>query len=146
MMLRPAMAAIVLIASASFSSVAYAKGFLFDIHAANCAVSAADASDCEAAKLKGKKDYANALKGDYQAQRNTAYCLYTGCRGYRMDKAAACAWRIVIIASGHPKVDPSDTSNLTLCERQLSPAEMTAATGAAHTLFRRIYKRNLPSL
>jgi len=146
MMLRPAMAAIVLIASASFSFAANAKGFSFDSHAATCGASAADASDCEAAKLKGKKDYASALKGDYQAQRNTAYCLYTGCRGYRTDKAAACAWRIVIIASGNPKVDPSDTSNLTLCERQLSPAEMSAASGAAHTLFRQVYKREMPRL
>lgn len=123
---------------------AVAADFSFKNHAVACGLDAPDISACEKAQQKAAEEYRQALRGDYQAQRNTAFCLYSGCLGYRVDKTAACAWRIVIVASGNPKVDQSDTSNYMLCERQLTPADMLAANGQARPLFKRVYKRSFP--
>lgn len=82
-----------------------------------------------------------ALAGDYQAQRNLAYYLTTGEEGVKADPVAACAWRIVILKSGHPEADASDTSNKQFdCERKLTPAQLRQAEGQAASLLKRIKK------
>jgi len=53
-----------------------------------------------------------ALAGDYQAQRNLAYSLETGEGGAPYEPVKACAWRVVIVASGSSKVNDSDRANL----------------------------------
>lgn len=78
--------------------------------------------DCSASKQPGScqysrdvwvKEYGEAVKGEYQGQRNVAYCLSTGCHGaIRVNKMLGCAWRFVILESGHLSADSSDTSNL----------------------------------
>lgn len=51
--------------------------------------------------------------GQYQGQRNVAFCLSDGCSGaIRVNKILGCAWRFVILESGHFSIDTTDTSNL----------------------------------
>lgn len=74
---------------------------------------AKDAADCDFVKVTWPKDYALAIAGDYQGQRNVSYCLSTGCYGVIVkNPMLGCAWRMVIIGMGDLKLDPSDTSNL----------------------------------
>ncbi|AYM13063.1 hypothetical protein At1D1108_34370 [Agrobacterium tumefaciens] len=81
-----------------------------------------------------------AYKGDYQAQRNIAFCLFTGCQGaVIVDKALACAWRTVILAAATSEVDATDTSNLQACKNDLTPTENAAAVSRAGTLFKSVY-------
>lgn len=90
----------------------------------------------EAAGLEKK-----ALAGDYQAQRNLAYYLTTGEEGVKADPVMACAWRIVILKSGHPQADASDTGNKQFdCDRKLTPQQLRQAEGQAASLLKRIRK------
>ncbi len=89
----------------------------------------------------------NALAGNYTAQRNTAYCLRTAkCEDVIFPRPIeACAWRIVILGSGHQWVNQSDIDNYRdECTSVLSPDEQAGALAEADYLFRRIYKRDLP--
>jgi hypothetical protein len=87
-----------------------------------------------------------ALAGDYQSQRNVAWCRYDGCDGVEpIDDVASCVWRMVIAAAGHPQADASDVANVDLyCRRALNPADLADARLQAGTLFRKIYGRDLP--
>jgi hypothetical protein len=59
----------------------------------------------------------------------------------------ACAWRIVILGSGHHWVNQSDIENYRDgCVSSLSGQEQGAALAQAEQLFQRIYKRPLPLL
>jgi hypothetical protein len=83
-----------------------------------------------------------ALAGDYQAQRNLAYYLSTGAEGHAQNVVAACAWRIVILRSGHSKADSSDEGNKTFdCDRKLDPQQLREAESQASALLKRIKKR-----
>lgn len=86
-----------------------------------------------------------AMTGDYQAQRNTAYCLATAqCRGLIAPrKLDACAWRFVILGSGHRLVDESDVGNYRSDCSRLSAEELATAQRKAATLFEGIYHRPL---
>jgi hypothetical protein len=93
-------------------------------------------AESEAAGLEKK-----ALAGDYQAQRNLAYYLITGEEGVKADHVMACAWRIVILKSGHSQADASDTSNKQFdCDRKLTPAQLRQAESQATSLLKRIRK------
>lgn len=72
-----------------------------------------------------------ALAGEYQAQRNLAYTLSTG---IPHDVILGCAWRIVIVDSGSPQVDQSDTGNKTFYCGKLSADEFRAAQSQAKNL------------
>ena len=88
-----------------------------------------------------------AMAQDFEAQRETASCLRTGtCVGSPVPNAIeACAWRMVILASGHGSVDASDTANYQEDCRSLgSDQERAVALAKAEELFRDIYKRELP--
>jgi len=64
-----------------------------------------------------------ALQGNYQAQRNLAYSLGMD----RNNTIGACAWRLVILKSGSPKVDTTDVSNVEVHCGKLSALEQEAA-------------------
>lgn len=88
-----------------------------------------------------------ALRGDYGAQRNAAFCLRTAeCEGVIASQPMkACVWRMVILGSGHREVDASDIANYRLeCFSKISQQERAVALTQAEVLFRRIYKRDLP--
>ena len=88
-----------------------------------------------------------AMARDYDAQRETALCLRTGkCVGSPAPNAIeACAWRMVILGSGHGNVDASVTANYQEDCRSLgSDQERAVALAKAEELFRDIYKRELP--
>lgn len=83
-----------------------------------------------------------ALAGDYQAQRNLAFYLSTGAEGHTQNVVTACAWRIVVLRSGHAKADSSDESNKTFdCDRKLDPQQLREAESQANALLKRIKKR-----
>lgn len=83
-----------------------------------------------------------AYRGDYQAQRNLAYCLNYGCNGaIVVDKTLSCAWRIVIVASATAEVDATDTGNLQNCMKDLTPLEHAASVSRAAKLYKSVYGR-----
>lgn len=89
---------------------------------------------------------AAAMTGDYQAQRNTAFCLSSGqCKGLIAPRPLdACAWRFVILGSGASQVDQSDVGNYrTDCVEKLNEDERAAAQRKANVLFQQVYKRPL---
>lgn len=95
------------------------------------------ANECKYTKASWPDDYKAATSGDYQGQRNVAFCLSTGCDGaIRINKILGCAWRFVILESGHLKVDSTDTSNLQFyCgPANLDQAGLTAAEAQAKRL------------
>lgn len=71
---------------------------------------------CQEINKSWQRDYDGAIKGNYQGQRNVAFCLSTGCGWTEMRKnpVLGCAWRIVIAKSGHLSADSTDASNLKL--------------------------------
>lgn len=77
---------------------------------------------------------AAARAGDYQAQRNLAYGLFTGSGGFPQDGVRACMWSSVIVLSGNPRADMSDASNLDFRCSRLSPTERALATRQAEEL------------
>ncbi|MCY1705232.1 hypothetical protein [Pannonibacter sp. SL95] len=71
------------------------------------------AATCEVSKSDWSKNYSDAIRGDYQAQRNVAYCLSTGCDGAILpNPQLGCAWRFVILESGHLLAGNMDLSAL----------------------------------
>lgn len=64
------------------------------------------------------REYPLARRGQYQAMRNVAFCMWDGCDGaVRRDRKGACAWRRAIMRQ-HPKTfDTSDEMNLAMCVR-----------------------------
>lgn len=59
-------------------------------------------------------DYRKALRGDYQAMRNVAYCQWIACYGVvTEDKRSSCAWRRRIMKS--LRADRSDEGHLARC-------------------------------
>ncbi|MCJ2050864.1 hypothetical protein [Methylobacterium sp. J-070] len=80
-----------------------------------------------------------AYRGDYQAQRNVAFCLQDGCGGgIRRNPALACAWRQVILGSGSNRVDGSDESNARLACAGLDAAQSEIARAQAARIRRGI--------
>lgn len=89
------------------------------------------------------EEEARAMSGDYQSQRNVAWCHLDGCNGVTdIDDVKACTWRFVIAAAKHPKSDASDVENLeTDCRSALAPQDLDYARRTAGELFRKIYGR-----
>ncbi|MFT0861660.1 hypothetical protein [Ancylobacter sp. G4_0304] len=104
-------------------------------------------ADCKKNVQRMEDDNKRAWKGDYAGQRNVAYCLSSGCGGLVIqNKALGCAWRIVIIGSGSPKVDAGDISNIKYECGRLDAAEASAAKAQAATIYRTVFKRELPAV
>lgn len=79
-----------------------------------------------------------AKQGNYQAQRNYAYAF----RESGKNPVAACAWRIVIMSLGSPRINEGDRSNLELECGRLSQAEALAAKNQSDMLLAEI-KQNM---
>jgi hypothetical protein len=68
---------------------------------------------CNSQRKEWIDDYRLAIKGDYQGQRNVAFCLGDGCDGaVTRNTVLSCAWRLVIVRSGHLDLGWSDFQNL----------------------------------
>lgn len=111
----------------------------------SCQVSA-DRTLCESSRRQFLHWYPTAFRGNYQGQRNVAFCLSTGCDdAVNQDYIAACAWRMVIIGAADKRMDRSDRMNLdTYCGgTRVDTTERADAARIAQDLFRRIYRREL---
>lgn len=99
----------------------------------------ADPAACDADAKQFARMYTAALKRDYTSQRNVAYIFsYGRSEAVQKDPVQGCAWRLVIIASGSPKVDGGDRMNLdTECGR-LSATELASAKARALAIGRTI--------
>jgi hypothetical protein len=103
---------------------------------------AADTRWCKIQLADFRKWFPLAMRGDYQGQRNVAFCLSEGCDGAIVKKPiTACAWRMVIVGSGSPKVDQGDTANLKNACGRLDETERQAAAAQATTLLAKIPRR-----
>lgn len=103
---------------------------------------------CKSAQAQLLLEFPLAYSGVYQAQRNVAFCLSSGCEGaFVRTPLLGCAWRFVIVASGNVEVDASDVSNMKSdCgPNRLGAVERSVARAQAETLFRLVYKRPFPS-
>ncbi len=119
-----------------------AKDYLF--LADDCATSD-DPKHCQLMKDSWERDYNGAITGDYQGQRNVAYCLSTGCKetygnSLRTNPVLGCAWRVVIVNSGHLDADKLDGDAMKLyCGPQyLDDVGRTMADAQARTLLQMI--------
>lgn len=92
------------------------------------------------------RDLPKAYKKDYQAQRNVAFCLWDGCQGsVQKNVNLGCAWTIVLLASGSPKVTDLDFKNLKHCLSYAEPGAVGIIKAQAAELYRVIYKREIPA-
>lgn len=97
---------------------------------------------CKSSQQQFIKWFPRAWKGDYQGQRNVAFFLGRDSDGaVKPNPTLACAWRIVIIASGSPKIDNTDTANLRIDCNKLDPLEKEVATRQAQNIQRNIRRR-----
>lgn len=87
---------------------------------------------------------AKAMRGDYQAQRNVAYGYSSHpYKGQDKTPMLACAWRMVILKSGNPRVDQTDIGNFEVECGLLSDVQKAAALAQAKALFKRVYGRDM---
>ncbi|WP_157747788.1 hypothetical protein [Cohaesibacter sp. ES.047] len=103
-----------------------------------------DNSECAYEQARLLADLKQAYDGDFQAQRNLAYCLESGCdAALFLNKTLSCAWRIVILASGHVEITDVDVANLEICTAGLDGASLSVTKGQAARLFEVIYGREI---
>ncbi len=102
-----------------------------------------DENWCKQAIAVWDKDYKKAIHGNYQGQRNVSFCLSNGCVSFyhgfiKQNKVLGCAWRIVILKSGHLDADETDTDNFKLyCGPSfLDDAGRVAAEAQAATMLK----------
>ena len=89
-----------------------------------------------------KKEWPLAWRGDYQAARNVAYCLSTGCSGsVQQNRIQGCAWRLAISQSGLPDVNDMDVMSLKTECRQIDDSERLAAQAAAARILETAFGR-----
>ena len=117
-----------------------------DEHLRMCTASGTQGQFCEASRAQFAQEMPQALRGDYQSQRNVAFCFSTGCDGaVRVNAALGCAWRVVIQASGSSKVDATDAMAFRNACGALDDLELATASEQAQALFKKIYRRPLPA-
>jgi hypothetical protein len=86
----------------------------------------------------------NAMAGDIRAQRQLADCYLNGCPALPSpDPALACAWRIVIIASGDPQITASDVEARKAACGSLQAEQQRRATAEAKAVVVKLYGREL---
>lgn len=77
---------------------------------------AANPSLCRENQEQQRREENGFRARDYQAMRNRAYCLWSGCDGaVKIDRKSACVVRRYIMR--HPKADAGDEANLVPCIR-----------------------------
>lgn len=102
---------------------------------------------CEVNKVQfARRDWPKAWQGDYQAQRNVAFCRSNGCEGaVASNKVEACAWRSIILVAHVGATDDSDTQNLKADCGNIDQTDAAVATGSARQIFEKIYGKRMPS-
>lgn len=102
---------------------------------------------CEANKVQFiRQDWPKAWQGDYQGQRNTAYCRSTGCDGaVTTNKVEACAWRAVILAAHVGATDDTDNNNIKRDCGALDEAEAALAAKTSNALHEKVYGKKMPA-
>jgi hypothetical protein len=86
----------------------------------------------------------NAMGGDIPAQRQLANCYLSGCPGLASpDPALACAWHIVIVASGDPQITAADIEARKLACGNLQTEQQRKATAEAKAIVAKLYSREL---
>lgn len=76
---------------------------------------------------KAKEELNQALQGNYQALRNTAFSMKTGSAGHDKNPIAGCALRKIILIVSQNETDMSDYSNEYVDCKALSPSESEQA-------------------
>lgn len=80
-------------------------------------------------------DWPAAWQGDYDAQRNVAFCLITGCDGaVLIDKSTGCAWRSVILELNSDSARDLDAASIEAECGDLSPVQLDLATRKAKAI------------
>ncbi|MDG3580407.1 hypothetical protein P7F60_28925 [Rhizobium sp. YJ-22] len=101
-----------------------------------------DPERCKNIKAIWERDYNDAIKGGYQGQRNVSFCLSTGCNytEFRKNVVLGCAWRVVIVNSGHLDANELDAQNLKLyCGSQfLDDTGRVMADAQARTIMEKL--------
>jgi len=86
---------------------------------------------------------AAAYKGDYQAQRNLAYGYVAfSYEGQVKNPIAGCAWYLVVLHSGSPKVHEGDVGNVRVYCGRLDVDAQSAAVAQARTIYRKVYRHS----
>lgn len=103
---------------------------------------------CEAQRAAFTTAFKGAMARDYQGQRNVSFCLVDGCDGaVQVNRPLGCAWRLVIINSGSPQADTTDTGFFgAYCRSRLSGQENDLMYAQARQIFQRVYKRQPPAV
>ncbi|WP_374406550.1 hypothetical protein [Pelagerythrobacter sp.] len=82
-----------------------------------------------------RRDWPAAWRGDYQGQRNVAFCLSNGCEGaVAVDQTTGCAWRSVILETQVAEADDTDAANIEVECQDLSPVQVRLATKKAEQI------------
>jgi hypothetical protein len=105
---------------------------------------AASPKMCELGQREWVDDYKLAIAGDYQGQRNVAFCLRDGCDDAVLPNLVlSCAWRLAILKAGHLELESTDFSNVKLlCTPQKMGAdEFSAAESQARQILKMIASR-----
>jgi hypothetical protein len=99
---------------------------------------------CEAAKAQfGRNDWPKAWSGDYQGQRNAAFCRANGCDGaVQVNQVEACAWRTVIVETQPELTEDTDANNFKIDCGKLDPAGMATAARKAEDMLARLKGKN----
>lgn len=122
---------------AGVSGVARADDLRAQTFLAPCAL-ADNEEFCRFMADKFTRDWSQAMRGRIESQRNVAFCLRDGCDGaVATNPVLACAWRMVIIASGSPKLDDLDARNFESACHSLSETARIAADAQARQIVRR---------
>lgn len=107
-------------------------------------VNVPDEAICKAEVQSLKSDWQRALKRDYQAQRNVAYCLTNGCNGaVIVDKVEGCAWRMVIQGTSVRK-EPTERMSYEAACGVLQNSQRREALDRAEAMYKALYRKELP--
>ena len=80
------------------------------------------------------------MAGDYQAQRNLAYGYASWpYKGQDKNPLLGCAWYLVVLNSGSPRVGEGDVGNVRVYCEKLDSNSQSAAKAQAHLLYKKIY-------
>lgn len=83
-----------------------------------------------------------AMHGDYQSQRNIAYGFSASndrpYKGQEKNKVLGCAWYLVVLNSGSPKVNAGDQGNVDTYCGKLEPDLLSAAKYNARNFLEKI--------
>lgn len=111
-----------------------AESFVYDC-------SPSDPKECARDRANFIRDYLRAMAGNYQGQRNVAFMLSTGDAPVVKNRIQGCAWRFVIVQSGHADADASDAMNLKTDCGRLNNAERATAAARTAEIMRQIERR-----